>query len=77
MPNSPVAAWFDKVQPRIKVVGFTLSRELFGVGPMFCQVANPVLRMEGLYSINQTFNTEETVYYVSRCQVAHLPLSSI
>lgn len=57
--GAPVAAWFDKVQPRIKVAGFTLSRELFGVGPMFCQVANPVLRMEGLYSFNQTFNTEE------------------
>jgi hypothetical protein len=62
LPNFPMVAWFDKVQPRIQVVGFTLSRELFGVGPLFCQVANPVLRMEGLYSINQTFNTEETVY---------------
>jgi hypothetical protein len=58
----PVAAWFDKVQPRMTVAGFTLSRELFGVGPMFCQVANPVLRMEGLYSFNQTFNTEEGTY---------------
>ena len=62
LPNFPFVAWFDKVQPRMQVVGFTLSRELFGVGPLFCQVPNPVLRMEGLYSINQTFNTEETVY---------------
>jgi len=58
----PVAAWFNKVQPRMQVVGFTLSRELFGVGPMFSQGANPVLRMEGLYSINQTFNTEHHTY---------------
>jgi len=54
--------WFDKVQPRIKVAGFTLSRELFGMGHLFCQGANPVLRMEGLYSFNQTFNTEETLF---------------
>jgi hypothetical protein len=56
------AVWFDKVQPRIKVAGFTLSRELFGMGHLFCQGANPVLRMEGLYSFNQTFNTEETLF---------------
>jgi hypothetical protein len=58
----PVAAWFNKVQPRIQVAGFTLSRELFGVGPVFCQVANPVLRVEGLYSFNQTFNTDHNTY---------------
>jgi len=62
MIGAPVAVWFNKVQPRMQVVGFTLSRELFGVGPLFCQVANPVLRMEGLYSFNQTFNTEEGIF---------------
>ena len=62
MMGAPVAAWFDKIQPRINVAGFTLSRELFGVGPLFCQVANPVLRMEGLYSFRQMFNSEESTY---------------
>lgn len=62
MFGAPVAAWFDRVWPRMRVAGFTLSRELFGVGPMFRQNANPVLRMEGLYSFDQTFNTEENTY---------------
>jgi len=53
----PIALNFDREYKRIKVAGFTLSRELFGVGKMTCQVANPVLRVEALYSFDQTFNT--------------------
>jgi len=67
-------AYFNKVQPRIQVAGFTLSRELFGVGPVFCQVANPVLRVEGLYSFNQTFNTDHTTPFTSG-PLAGLPYS--
>ncbi|HPD60712.1 MAG TPA: hypothetical protein PKV48_02995 [Thermodesulfobacteriota bacterium] len=55
-PAIPAALNFDKVQPRIRIAGFTLNRELFGVGPLTCQTANPVLRMEALYAFRQPFN---------------------
>jgi len=57
----PVALEFDRVFPRIRIAGFTLSRELFGIGPLVGQVANPVLRVEALYSFGETFNTRYTV----------------
>ena len=44
----------------MKVVGFTLNRELYGVGPMLGQAANPVLRVEALYEFEKTFNTGNT-----------------
>jgi len=61
-PPFPVALNFDVKYERIDVLGFTISRELFGVGNMTCQNANPVLRVEALYSMNQKFNTKESAF---------------
>lgn len=55
----PLVFEFDRVWKRMKVAGFTLSREMFGVGQLTKQVANPVLRVEALYEFNKHFNTGE------------------
>jgi hypothetical protein len=57
-----VALNFDVEYEWINIVGFTLNRELFGVGRAVGQNANPVLRVEALYSIDQTFNTKEASF---------------
>jgi len=53
----PSVILMDRVYRRMRVAGFTLNRELFGVGKLACQVANPVLRVEGLYDFKHPFNT--------------------
>lgn len=58
-PPVPGVFEFDRVWKRMRVAGFTLSRELFGVGEMTKQVANPVLRIEALYEFGKHFNSSE------------------
>lgn len=60
MPPFDAALRMDREWRRMRVVGFTLNRELYGVGPMFGQAANPVLRVEALYEFEKTFNTGNT-----------------
>jgi len=57
LPPIPASFRMDREWRRMRVVGFTLNRELFGVGAMCGQVANPVLRVEALYEFEKTFNT--------------------
>ncbi|MFH0812470.1 MAG: DUF1302 family protein [Pseudomonadota bacterium] len=61
-PPFPMALAFDRIWKRIKVAGFTLNREIFGVGNLTGQTANPVLRAEALYSFDETFNTRESFF---------------
>jgi len=58
-PPFPAAIRMDRIYPRMRVAGFTLSRELYGVGKVVRQVANPVLRVEALYKFEQKFNTAQ------------------
>jgi len=59
----PLGVWqrsvllMDRQYRRMRLAGFTLSRELYGVGPLVKQAANPVLRMEALYEFKHPFNT--------------------
>jgi hypothetical protein len=55
--TTPVYLLMNRAYLRMMVAGFTLSRELDGVGPLFCQPANPVLRVEALYDFQHPFNT--------------------
>jgi len=55
--TTPVVLLMDRVYKRMRVAGFTLSRELDGVGPLVGQPANPVLRVEALYDFDHPFNT--------------------
>jgi hypothetical protein len=57
---SPSSLIMDRVYNRMRVAGFTLNKELNGVGPFFCQAANPVLRIEALYDFDHSFNTGYT-----------------
>jgi len=54
---SPSDLRMERVYKRMRVAGFTLSRELDGVGPLVGQPANPVLRVEALYDFDHPFNT--------------------
>jgi|WetSurMetagenome_2_1015567.scaffolds.fasta_scaffold23328_2 hypothetical protein len=54
---SPSVLLMDRVYKRMRVAGFTLSKELDGVGPLFGQPANPVLRVEAQYDFDHPFNT--------------------
>lgn len=53
----PGSLLFNREWTRLKVLGFTLSREMFGVGDLAGQNANPVLRVEALYSFDEKFNS--------------------
>lgn len=59
MPPFPAILTFDRVFKRMKIAGFTVNRELYGVGCLVGQVANPVLRVEALYEFKKYFNTAE------------------
>ena len=61
-PPFPVSLNFDVKYYRVDILGFTVSRELFGLGKATCQSANPILRVEALYSFNQKFNTKEGAF---------------
>jgi hypothetical protein len=54
---TPCVLLMDRVYKRSRVAGFTLSRELDGVGPLVGQPANPVLRVEAQYDFDHPFNT--------------------
>ena len=61
-PPFPVSLNFDVKYYHVDILGFTVSRELFGLGKATCQSANPILRVEALYSFNQKFNTKEGAF---------------
>ncbi|MBN2468008.1 MAG: hypothetical protein JXD19_07640 [Deltaproteobacteria bacterium] len=56
----PAALRMDREFKRMRVLGFTVNRELYGVGALCNQVANPVLRIEALYEFEKFFNTGNT-----------------
>ena len=60
-PPFPMALNFDRKWERIKVAGFTMSRELSSVKKLINQPA-PVLRIEALFSFDETFNTREAIF---------------
>lgn len=58
-PPFPAYIQMDRIYKRMRAAGFTLSRELYGVGSRVKQVANPVLRIEALYAPEVYLNTAE------------------
>lgn len=54
---TPSTLVMNREYRRMRVVGFTLSRELYGFGPLVGQAANPVLRVEALFEFKKPFNT--------------------
>ena len=56
-----VVAEFERQYPRIKLLGFTLDKELVFVGQKLKAATAPVLRIEAMYSFDEKFNTWETV----------------
>lgn len=58
-PPFPAYINMDRIYKRARYIGFTLNRELYGVGDAVRQVANPVLRIEALYQPELYLNTGE------------------
>jgi len=52
-------AEFERQYPRIKLLGFTLNKELVFVGQTLKASTAPVLRIEAMFSFDEKFNTLE------------------
>jgi hypothetical protein len=61
MAPVPLAVYHDFYYPRVTYAGFTLNTEAPIIGKLFFAESNPIIRMEGLYSFDQTMQTNELI----------------